>query len=108
MSNEYLDLSIAIVKQACDDYEHALLTLKKMENKETAIASIKKQLNAKSDIYAENVRKQRIITAQKTINDCERFFGGRWYSMLCAIDPNVLVRRIKEKVEENIKQAAKK
>ncbi len=71
MDDRYEDLANAIVLQAVKDYRDSLKRLKKYPNKDT-------------DLF--------------TIQEVEQFFRSDWYSTLTTIDPEILIRKLKEEV----------
>ncbi len=71
MDDRYEDLANAIVLQAVKDYRDSSKRLKKYPNKDT-------------DLF--------------TIQEVEQFFRSDWYSTLTTIDPEILIRKLKEEV----------
>ena len=71
MDDRYEDLANAIVLQAVKDYRESLKRLKKYPNKDTDLFVIQK---------------------------VEQFFRSDWYSTLTTIDPEILIRKLKEEV----------
>lgn len=68
----YTKLGNAIILQAVKDYRDALRTLRR-------------------NPYHND--------ANSTKNEVERFFHSQWYGMLTSIDPDMLIRKLKEEVE---------
>lgn len=71
----YLDLSNAIVALAADDYRNAL----------NGISYSRKK-------------------PEKVIEECEKFFGSRWYRTLTKVDGQYLIDRLKQEHIENRKE----
>ena len=71
MNDSYERLANAIVLKAVKDYRHALKRLKK---------------------YPEN--KDALYTKLEV----ERFFRSDWYTLLTAVDPEMLIQRLNEEV----------
>lgn len=67
----YERLANEIILQAVKDYRGALKKLKKHPNKDTNLL---------------------------VIQEVEQFFRSEWYSYLTAIDPEILIRELKEEV----------
>lgn len=65
------NLANAIVKQAADDYEAALRKLKKNPRNKAAMGETM---------------------------ELENFFHSGWYGVLTKVDPDYLIRRLREKV----------
>jgi hypothetical protein len=65
------NLANAIVKQAADDYEAALRKLKKNPRNKAAMGEAM---------------------------ELENFFHSGWYGVLTKVDPDYLIRRLREKV----------
>ncbi len=38
------------------------------------------------------------------IQDCERFFSSQWFTMLTAIDPNVLMEKLRKEADNDNKR----
>ena len=70
-ADPYENLANAIVAQAAKDYLHALKKLKKNPGNRTAMD--------------EAMR-------------LEKFFHSGWYGVLTSVDPDYLIRRLREKV----------
>lgn len=82
------DFGNAIIVRACDDYVHALTTLKQPKPSDP-----KKE---KSWI----IRQQDAVLQIRNIN---RFFRGDWYSFLTGINPEYIIQKlIKEHGNEKI------
>ena len=71
MNDVYERLANAIILQAVKDYLDSSKRLKKYPNKDT-------------DLF--------------TIQEVEQFFRSDWYSTLTTIDPEILIRKLKEEV----------
>ena len=71
MDDNYTELANAIILQAVKDYRGALKKLKKRPRSETA-----------------KISKQEV----------ERFFRSDWYLQLTALDPEMLMQKLKEEV----------
>ncbi|HOW22885.1 MAG TPA: hypothetical protein PLV23_04560 [Sedimentibacter sp.] len=71
MNDVYERLANAIILQAVKDYRDSSKRLKKYPNKDT-------------DLF--------------TIQEVEQFFRSDWYSTLTTIDPEILIRKLKEEV----------
>jgi len=67
----YQNLANAIVVQAVKDYRNALKRLKKHPSSKTALF---------------------------TKRDVERFFSSDWYTSLTTVEPEMLIRKVKEEV----------
>lgn len=70
--NVYTELAMAIIKQASADYMNALVNL-----------ALKP---ADSRSY---------FSASQTKNDTERFFYSPWYAVLTAVDPELLLMKLR-------------
>ncbi len=68
----YERLANAIVLQAAKDYRSALQTVRK------------NPVNG---------------TAKLEVQECERFFRSKWYSVLTSVDGEYLMKRLREEVE---------
>ena len=73
MSDPYEDLANAIVLQAAKDYRDALEKLTK---------------------------RPRYEPAKYTKAEVERFFHSDWYRELTAVEPEILLRKLKEEVKQ--------
>lgn len=71
MNNTYERLANAIVLQAVKDYRNALKRLEKHPRNETALY---------------------------TKREVERFFRSDWYASLTKVNPEMLIRKLKEEV----------
>jgi hypothetical protein len=69
----YENLANAIVSEAAKDYIAALKKLKRKHNNKIAM---------------------------QEAMDLERFFHSGWYSMLTSVDPDYLIRRLREEVSK--------
>ena len=69
MSDEYERLACTIIEQACKDYKNALKALKK---------------------------NPRDTVANHTCASCERFFRGGWFHMLCDLDGESIIQKLRE------------
>ena len=72
-TNPYTGLANAIILQAVKDYRSALKKLSRGRNNKDA-------KNMKEEV--------------------ERFFRSSWFGMLTQIDPEMLIRKLQEEVEE--------
>jgi len=70
-------LTKSIILQACSDYTKALKTLEKSNDMNTMIG------------------RNRIIGAQATIDDVERFLRSEWFKTLTDIDGEIVLRELK-------------
>lgn len=71
MNDLYERLANAVVLQAVKDYRHALRILKKHSGNDKALS---------------------------TKQEVEQFFRSDWYSLLTAIDPELLIKGLNEEV----------
>ena len=69
MADPYESLANAIITTAAKDYMTALKILKKSPAN---------------------------VTAQSTVDECERFFRSAWYAALTSGDSQFLIRRLRE------------
>lgn len=75
MDNQYMEhLRFAIVKQAVIDYTKALQWLR----------------NPPCPHFGESFENEK-VQQQRIKEECERFFRGKWYAMLCDIDGEKLL-----------------
>lgn len=80
MEKEYMEnLRFAIVKQAVYDYTKALKWLRNPPVPQFGD-------------YFENEKAQM----ERTKSECERFFRGRWYGLLCDIDGEKLMKAVRK------------
>ena len=70
----YKRLAAAIIQQACEDYYDALMKLKE---------------------------KPGDLTAAKTIEDAENFFYSDWFEVLGDLDPDQIIRLLKQKAQHD-------
>ena len=75
----YPALAMAIVRQAVEDYRYARKREKRAE-------LIKKEEARKYAVWYWHEQQEEVI----------RFFRGSWYELLCDIDPELIIRRLKE------------
>ena len=68
----YISLAEEIIIFAAKDYRKALRVLKKHPNNETAL---------------------------RRKNEVERFFRSEWFTVLSKLDPDLLIKRLKEEAE---------
>ena len=69
----YENLANAIIISAVKDYKRALIRLKKHPESESA---------------------------KRAVKENEQFFYSHWYEMLTDLDPDYLIRRLKDMVDE--------
>ncbi len=69
-SDPYEDLANAIIVQAVSDYRTALKAIKK----------------------------DRRAPGRKTVRECENFFRSKWFGVLTSVDPEYLMRKIREEI----------
>ena len=74
----WTELAAAIVGQACKDYVRALICHSKDPEKDKP---------------------------RKDIRDSERFFHSGWYEMLCDVDADVLVIKLRHMARDRIRKA---
>lgn len=72
-------LRYVIVRQACKDFNSAYFERKRLERK-------KKPTEKEID---------RLMKARAMESECLQFFHSGWYSALCDIDPDNLIRALK-------------
>ena len=94
------ELASAIVERAALDYEEALMNLKKYADPASA-KTIKPTKRKYVGRYwsPEEIRERIIISSNKTIVDCEKFFRSEWYTMLCHLDGEYVMRTIRKRVD---------
>ena len=66
----YEELANAIIIQAVSDYRAALKAIKK----------------------------DRGASGRKAIRECENFFRSKWFGVLTSVDPEYLMRKIREEI----------
>jgi len=71
MNDRYEQLANAIIMQAVKDYRNALKRLRKHPRNGTALF---------------------------TKREVERFFRSDWYTSLTTVDPEILIRKLKEEI----------
>ncbi len=102
----YNNLRISIVKQAVDDYVLTRKRIKELRDVDNAIERIFKEdmlrKNRRCYTYAdaEQERLQKIEVKEYECAAILRFIRSTWFKQLCGIDPEYLIRRLKEKCKK--------
>lgn len=90
------NLANGIVLQACDDYRAALRLLAKHPDYARRIAE---------DVALKGSLAARLRTAVRHVKECEAFFRSAWFGELTRIDPEKLIRVLREEVTPRLRGA---
>ena len=93
-TNCYMNLTNAIIKQACDDYMSAKRKLIKANIKK---ANLQDDLATRIDLLEVN---NDIIRYTSTIDSCITFFESEWAQLLSDADLMYVKRKMDEKIEK--------
>lgn len=77
-----LQLGNAIILQAVDDYEKAIAVLSTDFEPST--------------VEEEEKMISQIHNAERMRSDCERFFNGKWFKLLTAIEPESILGKVRD------------
>lgn len=92
-------LSAAIVEQAIWDYEDALVCIRDFSDPAMTETIIKrKRKNKVSYEEADQERCQRLRYWYRMKKDCEEFFQGQWFEMLCDLDGERIMQEIQKRI----------
>lgn len=89
--DEFDNLANAVIMQTVIDYRSAHKRLKKYLRKMETSKTLSRM--------QECALYMKIKAARKTIRECERFFVSSWFNMLTALDGEVLLKKLKEDVQ---------
>lgn len=92
-------LAAAIVERAVLDYEEALQKLNVYSDPASVETIMKRSRKKKDREHAENSRRAYLYHARNRIAECEMFFRGDWFAMLCDLDGELIMQAVRERVE---------
>ena len=107
MNGFYDSLRIAIIKQAVDDYMTYARSIRNLtDNKQKVIIDIIvrdskfKRPNNYTYYEADNERLKRIQILKDKMDDIERFFRSPYYAVMCNIEAEYMIKRIRERAKK--------
>ena len=85
----YEDFANAIIIQAANDWRAAQRTLRNRP------------------LYPTSTQARRLLVAEQTAEECERFFLSEWMTILTRVDGSYLLRKLREEAAEQAAEKAK-
>ena len=88
--------AVAIVKQACEDYVKCLRRVQRYSDAKEAVKRLMRRKAITTLQEAEVTRQQELQDAKIQISEIENFFRSEWFNSVSAIEPEVLINRLRE------------